>query len=82
MFFADYHIHTSFSSDSTSEMPKMIEKAIDLGLKEIMITDHMDIGFPSHDMLFTLNYSDYSDAVNLYKVLYKDRIDVLIGVEM
>ena len=32
MFFADYHIHTSFSSDSTSEMPKMIEKAIDLGL--------------------------------------------------
>ena len=82
MFFADYHIHTSFSSDSTSEMPKMIEKAIELGLKEIMITDHMDIDFPSHDMLFTLNYSDYSDAVNLYKVLYKDRIDVLIGVEM
>ncbi|MEA4972601.1 MAG: histidinol-phosphatase HisJ family protein [Candidatus Metalachnospira sp.] len=82
MYFADYHIHTSFSSDSTATMQEMIEKAISLGLKEIMITDHMDIAFPSHDMLFTLNYSEYSDMINLYKVLYQKKIDVLIGVEM
>lgn len=82
MYFADYHIHTDFSSDSSAPMQEMVLKAISLGLKEIMITDHMDIAFPSHDMLFTLEYSEYSDMINLYKVIYQKQIDVLIGVEM
>lgn len=82
MYFADYHIHTSFSTDSTAPMPEMIERAISLGLKEIMITDHMDIAFPGHDMPFMINYSEYSDMINLYKVIYQKQIDVLIGVEM
>lgn len=82
MFYSDYHVHTNFSSDSTAEMTDMIEKAISLGLKEIMFTDHMDIDFPDKNMPFNLFYPDYSDAVNFYKVMYMKKIDVLIGVEM
>lgn len=82
MIYADYHLHTNFSSDSTAEMTAMIDKAVNIGLKEIMFTDHMDIDFPDKSMPFTLFYQDYSEAINLYKVLYMKQIDVLIGVEM
>lgn len=82
MIYSDYHLHTNFSSDSKAEMTAMIDKAVELGLKEIMFTDHMDIDFPDKSMPFTLFYPDYSEAVNLYKVLYMKKIDVLIGVEM
>lgn len=82
MIYSDYHLHTKFSSDSTAEMTDMIDKAVSLGLKEIMFTDHMDIDFPDRNMPFCLYYPDYSDAINLYKVLYMKKIDVLIGVEM
>lgn len=39
---ADYHIHTSFSGDSTYPMEDVVQQAIRLGLKEICITDHVD----------------------------------------
>lgn len=82
MIYSDYHVHSKFSTDSKAEMTDMIEKAIKLGLKEIMFTDHMDIGFPDKELPFILYYPDYSEAINLYKVLYMKKIDVLIGVEM
>lgn len=82
MIYSDYHIHSRFSTDSTAEMTDMIDKAVSLGLKEIMFTDHMDIDFPDRNMPFVLYYPDYSEAINLYKVLYMKKIDVLIGVEM
>lgn len=82
MIYSDYHVHTKFSSDSTAEMADMINKAVKLGLKEIMFTDHMDIDFPDRNMPFCLYYPEYSEAINLYKVLYLNKIDVLAGVEM
>ena len=42
MYLTDYHIHTSFSSDSEAPMEEMILAAIDKGLDEIAFTDHVD----------------------------------------
>ncbi|HEY8890114.1 MAG TPA: histidinol-phosphatase HisJ family protein [Clostridium sp.] len=41
---ADYHIHTSFSDDSTYPMDEEIKKAISLRLDEICFTEHIDYG--------------------------------------
>ena len=41
---ADYHVHTNFSPDSDYPMQQVIEDAIELGLDEICITDHIDFG--------------------------------------
>lgn len=41
---ADYHVHTSFSNDSTYEMEDVIRQAIALGLDEICFTEHVDYG--------------------------------------
>lgn len=39
---ADYHMHTSFSSDSTYPMEEEVLRAIEVGLEEICFTDHVD----------------------------------------
>ena len=38
----DCHLHTEFSGDSNTSISLQIEKAIELGMKEICITDHHD----------------------------------------
>ena len=40
--FYDYHMHSNFSNDSKADMEDMIKRSIDLGLKEICFTDHVD----------------------------------------
>ncbi len=47
---ADYHIHTAFSNDSEYPMEQVVLDAMDLGLTEICITDHVDYGIKrDHD---------------------------------
>lgn len=40
---ADYHMHTRFSCDAQNTMAEMCQAAIDVGLSEIAITDHLDV---------------------------------------
>ena len=40
----DYHLHTEFSDDSTYPIEQLVQDAIDMGLEEICITDHVDYG--------------------------------------
>ena len=42
----DYHVHTSYSPDSQMLMETACSRAVELGLKEIAITDHIDIDWP------------------------------------
>ena len=46
MILADYHTHTNFSTDSKVKPELMIERAIELGLQQYCITDHMDYLYP------------------------------------
>ena len=42
----DYHMHSSFSTDSDAPAEMMIRKALGLGLDGICFTDHMDLDYP------------------------------------
>lgn len=42
--FADYHVHSSFSDDSTYPMEEVIQQAISLGMDEICFCEHTDYG--------------------------------------
>lgn len=42
--FADYHVHSNFSDDSTEKMETMVATAIARGLDELCFTDHVDYG--------------------------------------
>ncbi|MGB7366155.1 PHP domain-containing protein, partial [Carnobacterium jeotgali] len=44
MVYADYHVHSDYSDDSWYLMEDVVKDAIQLGLKEICFTDHVDYG--------------------------------------
>lgn len=44
MMFADYHIHTYYSDDSTYPMEQLVKDAISKGITDLCFTDHVDYG--------------------------------------
>lgn len=41
---ADYHVHSEYSDDSTQKMTEQLDRALELGLDELCFTDHVDYG--------------------------------------
>lgn len=82
MIIGDYHNHTSFSADCDASAESMIEKAIDLGLTYLCMTDHMDpdMNFPGMD--FTFDLTAYFKKHQELKEKYGDRITLLTGIEL
>lgn len=78
MFRADYHTHSSFSVDSDAPMENMIISAISKGLDQLAFTDHIDFDsrYPFTD------YNKYIPFIMDLKERYKDRIDIVFGVEI
>lgn len=82
---SDWHVHTSFSSDSESSIDSMAQKAIQLGLNSICFTDHNDYDYPEYSedgkMLFQLDVNNYIQAVAAAKDKYSRQINIYTGVE-
>ena len=81
MIKADFHVHTEFSGDSFVEVKKQIERAIDIGLEYIAITDHCDLNLYSRKG-WALDVASYVNEINNIKEKYKNKISVLLGIEM
>ncbi len=83
---ADYHLHTSHSTDSQEPMENMILRAINLGLNQICFTEHMDMDYPREEGdpegQFLLNTDSYLFDLIRLKEKYADQITVLFGVEL
>lgn len=80
----DYHMHSSFSEDSKTPMDDMIKKSIELGLKEICFTEHIDYSVIIDDKErdISVNYKDYFSKLNYYNELYKNDITIKRGIEI
>ena len=52
MYRSDSHVHSEFSGDSKEKLEKIIEKAKELKMDEITITDHLDLDFPMEPNIF------------------------------
>lgn len=82
----DYHLHTSFSGDSTTPMEDMILKAIELGLTSMCFTEHMDMDYvyvkPEEKGMFELNTDSYLYELANLKEKYSGKIQLLFGVEL
>ncbi len=88
---SDVHNHCMWSSDSRTDPENQVRHAINLGMKHICITDHLDIdapGFPPDYFNFLIGnrfdhetFKEYFRNLNEVKEKYKDLIELLIGVE-
>lgn len=79
--YTDYHIHSTFSPDGKSSMEEMILRAIDLNLKEICFTDHVDYDIKYMDH-FVVDYEEYFKSLNYFIDKYKDKIRIKKGIEL
>lgn len=82
---SDYHLHTSFSSDSETLMEEMIECGLKKGLTHMCFTEHMDRDFlcrTDEDPDFEVETAAYFQKYIQLKEKYQDRIKLLFGVEL
>jgi histidinol-phosphatase (PHP family) len=83
---ADYHLHSSFSGDSETGMEAMILQGIELGLREICFTEHMDIDYPvslnAPENYFFVNTDSYLYALLALREKYAGQISVKFGIEL
>lgn len=79
---SDYHVHTAFSTDSSTPMEEMVKRAIALNHKSICFTDHMDYGFPKELGSFLFDIPSYSEEISRLKKAYGEQIFIYQGIEM
>ena len=84
----DYHIHSSYSDDSTYPM-----EAIAMGLDEICFTDHVDYGikrdwddprgilYKNNTVLMNVDYPSYMAEIAYLQEKYKEKIVIKTGME-
>lgn len=86
MIFPDYHLHSSFSTDSNADIRDIIKSAQEKGLTSICITDHYDMDFPTDpdepDMTFYLDTDKYYEYMRGIRSEVKSFFDLRIGVEL
>ncbi len=78
----DLHNHSVFSMDSNTPMEDNIKTAIDKNLKYLSITDHMEIMKSTDKYWESLDAPGYFEEFNRLKDKYKDKINLLAGVEV
>jgi histidinol-phosphatase (PHP family) len=78
---ADYHVHTSLSADGRGSPREMCLRAVELGLREVAFTEHLDAapGDPSY-MFF--DYDAARRAVEDCRREFAGALAVRFGVEM
>ena len=92
--FADYHVHSEYSDDSTYPPEQVIRDAIGMGMDEICITDHVDYGikkdwdageevaYRGSQPLANVDYPRYMAALRDMQSRYGDRIRIRVGLEV
>lgn len=91
--YIDYHVHTNYSDDSIYLMEDCIKDAIDMKIKEIAITDHVDYGikvdwdegkeivYRSGEPMANVDYPKWEKELKYLQQKYKDQISIKMGME-
>lgn len=80
----DCHMHSCFSGDCETEMEKMADRALSLGLTGITFTEHLDPDYPPipEDVDFSLDLDAYFDKFSEIKARYRGRLALRFGIEL
>lgn len=78
----DFHVHSDFSLDSKTPMESIVKTSIEKNLRAICFTDHVDFEATKEKIDLMFRPLDYFRDINRVKYTYKDKIEVLAGVEI
>lgn len=80
-YLVDYHVHTNNSFDSRTPMIEQCQRAVEIGLKEIVFTEHFDLN-PTDEGLGLFNFDKYSREIEKCRDLFGDKLLVKKGLEL
>ena len=80
MISADFHTHTTFSTDGTQALEEMAKSAFEKGLKTICFTEHNDFDYPDGE--FLLDTEAYRNELFRVRDEFSGKIEILFGVEL
>ncbi|MGM0397165.1 MAG: histidinol-phosphatase HisJ family protein [Bacillota bacterium] len=78
----DFHIHSNFSLDSKTPMEDIVLTAIKKNLRTICFTDHVDFEATEDKIDLLFRPLDYFRDTNRVKYKFRDKIEILAGVEI
>jgi len=78
----DLHVHSQFSSDCDELMEDTIKEAINKKIDVIAITDHIDYDYKDPSISFDFDLDVFLKEIKSLKNKYKDKIKILIGLEL
>ena len=77
----DYHVHSNLSVDAYDSVEVMCERAVDIGLTEIVFTEHYDTE-PADEGYGFYDYEKSREAVERMQNRFGDRLTVKLGIEV
>lgn len=80
MYLVDYHMHSKYSFDGSCELREICDTAIERGLYEIAVTDHMDL-YTDKPYEYILDCKSLYNELAQIREEYRGRLKVLIGAE-
>jgi histidinol-phosphatase (PHP family) len=80
-YLVDYHIHTNNSFDSKVKMIDYCQRAVELGLKEVVFTEHFDLN-PFDKGLGHFNFSKYSQEIEECREKFRKKLSIKKGLEL
>ncbi len=76
----DFHMHTRFS-DGKATIDEMADAAVEKGLSQICITDHMPLPEKKRYTMGKEKVDEYRLAVREARIKYADRLKINMGIE-
>ena len=80
----DYHTHTPLCKHAGGPMEAYVERAIQLGLREVGFSDHNPLpgGRSSNSRMSEAELDYYVERVTELRYRYRGKIDVMLGLEL
>lgn len=80
-YLADYHIHSTYSSDGHNTIMELCKSAIKKGIAEIAVTDHFEPTMANEYCSF-YNPKGYWAYMTKARQIYKGKLEIKLGVEL
>ena len=82
MYLADYHTHSMISFDSEAPLMDEAARAVELGLKELCVTDHCDLIDEHGKRVYDFDWSAALEQYQTVRAAFEGKLKLKLGLEL
>ena len=80
-YLIDYHVHSTFSLDGHNKITELCQSAVNKGISEIAVTDHLEPNLKDENYLF-YNQKGYWADITKAKHTLRGKLKIKLGIEL